>query len=78
MLRMIGLLHHKFSSLDFISKWIAYLRWHLPIKRQKNLIATKKQQELKFFMHQNSLPAPSLPEQSLTVANRSRSSRKKQ
>ena len=38
----------------------------------------KKQQELKFFMHQDSLPAPSLPEQSFSVANESCSGRKKQ
>ena len=47
-------------------------------KMTKNLIATKKQQELKFFMHQNSLPAPSLPEQLFSVANETCSSRKKQ
>ena len=68
----------KFSSLDFIWKRTAYLHWHLPIKWLKNLIATKKQQELKFFMHQNSLPAPSLPGQPFSVANESCSDRKKQ
>ena len=47
-------------------------------KMTKNLIAAKKQQELKFFKYQNSLPAPSLPEQSFSVANESCSGRKKQ
>ena len=56
----------------------AYLHWHLLIKwLKKNFIATKKQKELKFFMPLNSLPAPSLPEQSLSMANETCSSRKK-
>ena len=66
------------SSLDFILKRTAYLHWHLPIKWLKNFIAIKKQQELKFLIPQNSLPAPSLHEQLLSVANESCSGRKKQ
>ena len=43
-----------------------------------NLIAIKKQQELKFLMPLISLPATSLPEQPLSMANESCSGRKKQ
>ena len=74
--RLLGLLH----PVNFLP------RFHLEAdsifalafadKMTKNLIATKKQRELKVFMPQNSLPAPSLPEQPLSVINKSCSGRK--
>ena len=75
---LIGLLHPKVFFPWFYLEGDSIFALAFTDKMAKNLIATKKQQELKFFMHQNSLPAPSLPEQSFSVANESCSGRKKQ
>ena len=68
---LIGLLHPYFSSLDYISKRTAYLHGIFTDEMTKKLNCHQKQQELKFFMHQNSLTAPSLPNKSFSVANES-------